>query len=109
MPTHTLDPGEDFEQWLDRQLTGDLATGNLETELRMAVATILNMPKIPKDYAVQPLIRLIDQYMKKAETDARIDELKHVFHVDHDNLGTNVLSDEYIWVSERLEQLKGNK
>lgn len=60
MPSTKNNTREDeFEQWLDRQLTGDLATGDLETDLRMAVATIRDMPNIPKDFAVQPLIRFI--------------------------------------------------
>lgn len=57
---------EDFEQWLDRQLTGDLATGDLETELRMVVSTIRDMPNIPKDFAVQPLMRFILSHKQQA-------------------------------------------
>lgn len=68
---------EDFEQWLDRQLTGDLATGNLETELRMAVSTIRDMPNIPKDFAVQPLKRFIEAYKDNA-VEEKLNTLKEV-------------------------------
>lgn len=72
--------GETFEKWLDEQLTGGWSTGELETELRMAVSQIREMPKhLAKDYAVQPLKRFIEAYVttrvKDAERLARIDEL----------------------------------
>lgn len=67
MPEPTNDEHKKFEQWLDDQLTGKYATGDLELELRMAVSTIRGMSdKTPKDYAVQPLLRLIHQHTEQA-------------------------------------------
>jgi len=81
-PDTERDESEKFEKWLDRQLTGDLATGDVETELRMAVSQIRDMPNIPKDYAVKPLLRffathrkqLLEAVLEGAETRYCIDE-----------------------------------
>lgn len=62
----SLSEAEKFEQWLDDQLTGKYATGDIETELRMAVATIRGMPNIPKDHAVQPLKKYINRQICEA-------------------------------------------
>ncbi|MEI4745938.1 hypothetical protein [Rhodococcus erythropolis] len=73
--TNTTSKDDALEKWLDEQLTGKWATGDLETDLRMAVSTIRGMSgKTPKDYAVQPLMRFIKQY----GVQERIDELSHL-------------------------------
>lgn len=73
------DEDEKFEQWLDDQLTGKYATGELETDLRMAVSTIRGMSKMtPKDFAVQPFMRFIKQREHEAELRGRIDEVSHL-------------------------------
>ena len=77
MANNTSD--DELEKWLDRQLTGDLATGNLETELRMAVSAIRDMSsQTPKDYAVQPLMRFIKKREEQVALKARIDEIEHL-------------------------------
>lgn len=55
----------------------------------------------------QWLKKQIEALIAEREKAARIDELKHVFHVSHENLGTTIgdPKEGYMWISERIAEL----
>ena len=101
----TIKEDEAFEKWLDKQLTGDWAQDDMETNLRMAVSTIRDMPKqTPKDFAVQPLIRYINRLMDKREIKA-LKELPHAGYIGDDGLRFEIIHPSAVeWHIEKLEQ-----
>lgn len=96
--------GEETERWLDSQLTGFWANGNLETDLRMAVATIQSMShKIPKDYAVQPLIR----YIEKRELERALQEIdiaRETWHDTNDKVFARKMNNRKAKITKELEK-----
>lgn len=65
-----------FEELLHSKLTGKYATGNTETDLRIAVEMIRSMHNTPEDCAVRPLMSFMEQYALSKQLDRELRKMR---------------------------------